>query len=197
MPGHPAHNLLMEFVFSFLTTVRRTKYHAEWLEITEPLSSSAGARVQTSRCQQGQLSAKERALLCLLATSGCAGQPLGDSFGLRVRHCISAPISQGLRPCVSVKPRFPLLTRVPGTDLEPTLIQADLILPTPAITPSVLTRPHAQVPGGRELGGTLLSPRHLGLEPGLYGLLHPCPPQYNRARSCLCGRALWPTFPSP
>ena len=103
-------------------------------------------------------------------------------FGLRVRHSISASISQGLRPCMSVS-RFPPLTRVPGTDLEPTLIQADLILTHDTCNyTSVLTRSHAQVPFqvGVNWEGTLLSPAHLGLEPGLCGSCIPALPSLTR-----------------
>lgn len=96
--------------------------------------------------------------------------------------------------------RFPPLTRMPGTDLEPTLSQADLILThDPCSYTFVQTRSYPQVPFqvGVNWEGTPFSPLHLGLEPGLHGSCLPALPRVTGPRSWLYGSALWLTFPFP
>lgn len=96
--------------------------------------------------------------------------------------------------------RFPPLTRMPGTDLEPTLIQANLILThDPCSYTFVQTRSYPQVPFqvGVNWEGTPFSSVHLGLEPGLHGCCPPALPSVTGPGSWLCGSAFWLTFPFP
>jgi hypothetical protein len=105
-----------------------------WLKTTEAYSLQVlEATSPKSRCRQGPtISEALKALevmpfLPLPAASGCQ-----NPYQASVRRCItaiSASVSHGLIPCMSLCPNRPLLTRLSVIwNLGPTIIQYDFIL---------------------------------------------------------------------